>query len=111
MDTKRLKNDLRDVNSSLVRIQRSYSELLKCKEKMTSYLCEPTTSNLFETRESLRSKMETLIAEHLALLHQLEHEKERFNKELGEIKDQLLAVKQLEKGISNYMLAAHPLVG
>jgi hypothetical protein len=108
MDAKHLRTELKDVNSSLVRIQRSYSELVKCKEKMSSYLCEPTTSGLFETREKLKLKMEALMAGHLDLLHQLEHKKDSLTKELGEITAQLQAVKQLEKGISNYMLAAHP---
>jgi hypothetical protein len=52
--------------------------------------------------------MEALMAGHLDLLHQLEHKKDSLTKELGEITAQLQAVKQLEKGISNYMLAAHP---
>jgi len=108
MDTRRIKSDIKDVNSSLVRIQRSYSELIKCKEKMTSYLCEPTTARLFEKREELQIKMKTLMQGHLDLLRQLENKKDSLNKELSEINDQLLAVKKLEEGINSYMLAAHP---
>ena len=108
MKTTRIKNDLKDINTSLIRIRRSYNELMKCKEKMRSYLCEPTTANLFETREELCVRMDTLIAGHLALLYQLEHKRDNLTKELGDIKDQLLAAKQLEQGISNYMMAVHP---
>ena len=107
MDTYGIETDIKDVNSSLVRIQRSFSELMQCKDKLTSYLSEPKTPELFETRENLVNKMEVLLNGHLDLLSKLEHKKDNLNKELNRVKSQLLEVRKLEQGISTYMVAAH----
>ncbi len=107
MDTKRSEMDMKDVGSTLLHVQRSLSELKLFKEKMKSYLCEPTTAHLFETKERIQQRINEHISVHLTLLCRLEHKKNILNKELKRIQNQLLESKELEKGIHSYMLAVH----
>ncbi len=108
MNTQRITTDIKNVGSTILHIQRSLSELLQFKDKMKSYLCEPTTAQLFETKQLLQDRISGHIAIHENELRKMEHKKNILNEELYRIQEQLEASKELEKGISSYILAVHP---
>jgi chromosome segregation ATPase len=108
MNTQRITTDIKNVGFTILHIQRSLSELQQFKDKMKSYLCEPNTVQLFETKELLQDRINGHIAIHENELRKLEHRKNILKGELNRIQEQLEASKELEKGISSYMLALHP---
>lgn len=108
MNTQGIATDIKNVGSTILHIQRSLSELQQFKNKMKSYLCEPTTVQLFETKQLLQDRINGHIAIHKNELRKMEHKKDILKEELYRIQNQIEASKELEKGISSYMLAVHP---
>lgn len=108
MNKQRITSDIKNVGSTILHIQRSLSELKQFKEKMKSYLCEPNTAELFEIKELLENRINGHIAIHEAEIQKMEHKKHILKEELNRIQEQIDASKELEKGISSYMMAVHP---
>ena len=50
----------RDTTPIILRLERNNTELLSLKDKLSSYVCEPKTLNLFERMESLKAKLEKM---------------------------------------------------
>ncbi|MGB3149968.1 MAG: hypothetical protein WBB27_04845 [Maribacter sp.] len=104
METSKNNYDLKDIDAYLLRIERSYRNLLQFKEKMNSYLCEPCTANQYEAREKIHQKMIKLTQGHLELMKIFRNKRNDLSNELMTIRNHLNEVRRLEEGICNYML-------
>ncbi|WP_281540280.1 hypothetical protein [Maribacter aestuarii] len=103
METSNKSDGLKEVNAYLVRIERSYRNLLQFKEQLSSYLFEPCTVDQYKEREELKKKIAKLSKGHLALLEIYRNNKNSLNQHLSNINEQLKEAKRLEEGIMNYM--------
>lgn len=103
METLKKNDALKELNTYLVRIERSYRNLLQFKEQLSSYLCEPYTADQYEEREEIQKKMDKLTKGHLALLEIYHKKKSNLSNHLANINDQLREAKVLEEGIMHYM--------
>lgn len=91
-------------SKSILRIERSYKDLLQFKTKLNSYLCEPTTYKQYKSREELSEKINNQIECHLELLDSLKTS-HLITKPETRITDSLQEAKLVEEGVSNYILA------
>ena len=103
METSNKNDGLKEINTYLVRIERSYRNLLQFKEQLSSYLCEPCTVDQYEEREEIKKKMDKLTKGHLALLEIYRKKKNNLSNHLANITEQLREAQILEEGITHYM--------
>lgn len=103
MDTLKENDGHKELNTYLVRIERSYRNLLQFREQLSSYLCEPCTVDQYEEREEIQQKMDKLTKGHLALIEMYQKKKNSLSQHLTNINNQLREAKVLEEGIMHYM--------
>ncbi len=103
MEAVKQQSELKEINTYLPRIERSYRNLLQFKEQLNSYLCEPCTMVQYEAREKIQTNIDRLEKGHLALLNIYRNKRISFNNVLQTISDQLMEAKRLEEGVNNYI--------
>ncbi|WP_157491563.1 hypothetical protein [Maribacter thermophilus] len=96
-----------DKKACFVWIDRSYKGLQSIKQKLDSYLFEPTTYSQYEEKEQITAKMEAVEEGHLELLTLLKSGKNILKDHLTKVRHQLKEAKRLEESINRYIMMTH----
>lgn len=92
-----------DANSILLRLERNNRNLSYLKEKLSSYVCEPKTLNLFEQKEYLREKLEGLRNSNQELMSALKQRQVSFEDRMEHVREQRRALRELENKVLEYI--------
>ncbi|MFX0556935.1 hypothetical protein ACOCEA_09055 [Maribacter sp. CXY002] len=104
MESTRAEVKITDLNTSALRVERSYNNLLQFKTKLNSYLYEPTTYKQYTMREELARGVNNQLKVHLELLNTIKAG-ELVSETIVIIKSQLRTAKMLEDGITKYIMS------
>lgn len=104
MESTKTESEITNFSKGILRIERSYKDLLQFKVKLNSYLCEPTTYKQYKRREELSEIINNQIKNHQELLDSLKTSRSITKPEM-QINDRLKEVKLVEERVSDYILA------
>lgn len=96
-----------DKKACFLWMDRSYKGLQSIKQKLDSYLFEPTTYSQYEEKEQITAKMEAVEEGHLELLTLLKSGKNILKDHLTKVRYQLKEAKTLEESINRYITMTH----
>ena len=88
--------------SELVRLYRANKDIVQLGNKLNSYTCEPTTQNLHEQIQTLRSRLEQLKNTNNEVILSVKQHKKPFENVAGVVKKQLHDFHELQKGVFDY---------
>ncbi len=92
-----------DTNNIMLRLERNNRNLLYLKEKLSSYICEPKTLNLFEQKEYLGEKLDGLRNSNQELMSALKKRQLIFEDTMDHIREQRRALQELENKVLEYI--------
>ncbi|RKR13221.1 hypothetical protein CLV91_1936 [Maribacter vaceletii] len=95
-----------EIGDSLVRVERSYRNIVHLKSKLTSYSYEPRTYKLFEELEDLKLHLELLHLSHLELIDTLKNPINFVEARLQQVNELLDKSIVVEEGVANYISSA-----
>lgn len=104
MENTKTESKITNFSKGILRIERSYKDLLQFKVKLNSYLCEPTTYKQYKSREELSEKINNQIKSHQELLDSLKTS-HFITKPETQINDRLQEAKLVEERVNDYILA------
>jgi len=104
MENTKTAGKITNFSKGILRIERSYKDLLQFKTKLNSYLCEPTTYKQYKSREELSEKINNLIKSHQELLDYLKNNNFATQPDTR-INDSLQEAKLVEERVGNYILS------
>lgn len=96
--------NVQDYSKCLSKLERCYKTLQHVKAKMNSYMYEPSTSALFETKEYLKSKIDVLTEANESLLQYLQRTKELFPEQFTVVNYHIQETFELEDDVTEYTL-------
>ncbi|WP_419211642.1 hypothetical protein ACNR9Q_12955 [Maribacter sp. X9] len=96
--------NLQDKPSSLGKLERCYTRLHYFKSKMDSYLYEPSTKALFETKEYLKEKIRLLAEANQNLLNYLKATGELLPEQYRLVNNHIKETFDLEFDVMEYTL-------
>ncbi|WP_298475622.1 hypothetical protein [uncultured Maribacter sp.] len=99
------KNTLQ-IENAVVRIDRSYKNILQLKNKLNSYSYEPRTYSLYQQLEELKLKLELISVSHLKLMNTLKKPVHFIESQIQLVKENLEAVHVIEQDVSDYISLA-----
>lgn len=94
--------NLQDKSSCLGRLERCCTTLNYFKSKINSYLHEPTTKALFETKEYLREKINALVNANESLLDYLKLTRELLPDQYQRVHFHIKETSELEGDVMEY---------
>ncbi|QLG46948.1 hypothetical protein [Costertonia aggregata] len=92
----------------VLKLERCNQDLLKLREKLCSYVCEPTTYNLFERIEILRNRLETMRDSNLNIMEGIKKDADVLYAYFAKAEQNLSDFNSLYKAIENYVSSARP---
>lgn len=92
-----------DHNSILLRLERNNRNLTYLKEKLSSYIYEPKTLNLFEQKEYLKDKLDGLRTKNQELMNAFKKRQILFEDPVEHIREQRRALRELENNVLEYI--------
>ncbi len=92
-----------DRNSYVVQLEKNGRDLIQLGKKLSSYLCEPRTYNLFERSQFLRSRLDQLLATNRQILKMLREPKKSWQEVKDITKRQISDFRELQQGIDEYI--------
>ncbi len=95
-----------EVGNSLVRIERSYRNIVLLKNQLCSYSCEPKTYKLFEEFEDLKLQLELLRLSHLKLIESLKSPVTFIESKQQQVDELINKTIALEQGVVVYIKLA-----
>ncbi|ASO07742.1 hypothetical protein GQ41_1052 [Arenibacter algicola] len=88
-------------SACILKLERTNNDLCQLERKMTSYVCEPNTYNLFIKSETLRQTLQSLKNTNAELIKALKREKDLkidlFEKTMAQIRSYLEIQKSVEE--------------
>lgn len=92
-----------DAGSILLRLERNNRILNYLKEKLSSYIYEPKTLNLFEQMEYLKDKLEGLHSRNQELMNAHKKRQTLFEDPVEHVREQRRALRELENKVLEYI--------
>lgn len=92
-----------DIGVLVLRLQRINKDLTRLILNLNSYVCEPSTLQLYERIQSLRSSIQKLQEENRALQEQIEERQLEPEQQQPRISLQMEAYKNLELAVLEYI--------
>ncbi|WP_405382329.1 hypothetical protein [Maribacter sp. LLG6340-A2] len=96
--------NVQDKSKCLGKLERSYNILQHIRCKIDSYLYEPSTSALFETKEYLKDKIDLLITANENLLNYLRRTNELMPDQFQDVNYHIEQTFELEDDFAEYTL-------
>ncbi|MGB5553763.1 MAG: hypothetical protein WBM83_03825 [Flavobacteriaceae bacterium] len=87
----------------VLRLERNQREARQLKNKLSSYLCEPRTYNLFERSETLKSGLERLSDTNDEIIQALREKKKSVEEYMESVKQQFTMFHELQQGVQDYV--------
>ncbi|WP_291869547.1 hypothetical protein [Maribacter sp.] len=100
------KKSQHEITDALMRLERSYKNILELKTRLNSYSCEPRTYNLFEQLEDLKLSIELIAISHIKLMTALKSPAHFVEVQLQQVKEQIKDALILENRVSDYICLA-----
>ncbi|TVZ14355.1 hypothetical protein [Maribacter sp. MAR_2009_72] len=96
--------NVQDKSKCLGKLERCYNILQHIRTKIDSYLYEPSTCALFETKEYLKQKIDKLIAANESLLNYLRGTNELLPDQFKDVNYHIQETFELEDDFTDYTL-------
>ncbi len=87
----------------VLRLERNQREMGQLKTKLSSYICEPRTYNLFERCETLKKGLEHLSNSNREMIENLKERKKSVEDYMENVKQQLSEFQELQEGVHDYV--------
>lgn len=101
------KNEI-EKNLYILKLERCNQDLLKLRQKLGSYICEPTTLGLFERMELLRNQLESMRDNNVELCRRLREDSILVYTAIDSIDLTFKDFAELSKNIEDYVSRARP---
>ncbi|WP_299433020.1 hypothetical protein [uncultured Maribacter sp.] len=96
-------NEENEIGNCLIRMERSYRDVMLLKNSLCSYSCEPQTYKLFEEFEDLKLNLELLRISHLKLIDALRPSVNFVELKLQQVNDIVNKTISLKEEVHNYI--------
>lgn len=90
------------INGYQSKLDRSYRNLLQYKSRLESYLYEPTTRTLYETKEYLCHKIEQLVINHMEIMNRIRNASGFFEPDMTLVHTQLEESSRVKEDVEMY---------
>ncbi|WP_298486136.1 hypothetical protein [uncultured Maribacter sp.] len=96
-------NEENEIGNCLIKMERSYRDVMLLKNSLCSYSCEPQTYKLFEKFEDLKLNLELLRMAHLKLIDTLRLSVNFVELKLQQVNDIVNKTISLKEEVYNYI--------
>lgn len=96
-------NDSIELANAMVRMERSYRNILQLKKRLSNYSYEPRTYTLYKQLDDLKLRLELLGVSHLKLMNALKKPIHFIEVQVLQVKENIEAVRIVEQSVSEYI--------
>jgi len=98
-----VENTTIEKSNLVLRLERNQREVRQLRNKLSSYVCEPRTYNLFERIETLKTGLDRLSNSNLEIIQALKERKKSVEDYVENVKQQFSEFHELQQGVHDYV--------